>query len=193
MSLATRSPSQGVRCQEALLDINVVGTSGSGKTHFSRRLAARLGVRCVELDALFWQPGWVESGDEEFLARIAATLAEGPFVLDGNYTRSIPVKWRTVRTVIWLDYSFALTLRRAIGRALHRCWTQQELWPGTGNRERWRALFSRDSIVWWTIRTHARTRRNYETLQNDPRYAHIRFIRLRNPREAEAWLSSLPT
>lgn len=173
------------------LNINVVGTSGSGKTHFSRRLAAAFGVRCVELDRLFWKPGWAASGDDEFLPRIAATLAKGPFVLDGNYSRSIPVKWPVVRTVVWLDYSFALTLRRAIGRALHRCWTQEELWPGTGNRESFRQLFSRSSIVWWTITTHAQNRKRYESLSQDPQYAHIRFLRLHNPDEAEAFLRQI--
>ncbi len=175
----------------AWLNINVVGTSGSGKTHFSRRLATALGARCIELDQLFWKAGWTESSDAEFFPRIEAALAGPPWVLDGNYNRSVPIKWRKVRTVIWLDYSFALTLRRAIGRALMRCLTRTELWPGTGNRESFRQLFSRDSIVWWTIRTHGSTRRRYEACMNDPQHAGIRFVRLRHPREAEALLASL--
>ncbi|MEN3113325.1 hypothetical protein ACFONG_05900 [Uliginosibacterium paludis] len=174
------------------LNINVVGTSGSGKTHFSRRLATALGARCIELDQLFWKAGWTESGDAEFFPRIEAALADGPWVLDGNYTRSTPLKWRDASTVIWLDYSFLLTLGRAIRRALRRSLTREELWPGTGNRESFRQLFSRDSIVWWTIRTHGSTRRKYESCMMDPQYAAIRFVRLRHPREAEALLASLP-
>ncbi|MDQ7990521.1 MAG: AAA family ATPase [Candidatus Dactylopiibacterium sp.] len=173
------------------LNINVVGTSGSGKSTLARRLAAALGARHVELDALFWRPGWQASPDPEFLARIEAALAQGPWVLDGNYTRTIPVKWREARTVIWLDYGFGLTLWRAARRALARSWSRSELWPGSGNRESFRKLFSRDSILLWTLRSHAPTRRRLEALQRDPRYAHLRFIRLRHPREAEALLAGL--
>jgi len=44
--------------------INVVGTSGSGKTTVARRAAEALGVPFVELDALHWEPGWQEAPDE---------------------------------------------------------------------------------------------------------------------------------
>ena len=36
--------------------IAVIGTSCSGKTHFSKRLAACLDIPHVELDALYWGP-----------------------------------------------------------------------------------------------------------------------------------------
>ncbi len=39
--------------------IVVVGTSGSGKTTFARKIAAALNLPRVEIDALNWLPGWV--------------------------------------------------------------------------------------------------------------------------------------
>ena len=171
--------------------INVVGTSGSGKSTFARRLARHLAVPYVELDALFWRPGWGESSDEEFFPRLKAALGPEGWVVDGNYTRTIPLKWDQVDAVIWLDFSFPLTLKRAVLRAARRAWSQEELWPGTGNRESWRKLFTRHSIVWWTIKTHAKVRRQYEATMRDPRYGHIRFVRLTSPAEAEAFLTAL--
>ena len=46
--------------------INVVGTSGSGKSHFSSRLAAKLGVPYIEMDAVFWLPNWQHLELEDF-------------------------------------------------------------------------------------------------------------------------------
>jgi gluconate kinase len=39
--------------------------SGSGKTTFSRQLAAALDAPYIEMDALFWKPEWTESTDPE--------------------------------------------------------------------------------------------------------------------------------
>ena len=44
----------------------VMGSSGSGKSTFARRLSDMTGIPFVSLDALFWKPGWVESDTAEF-------------------------------------------------------------------------------------------------------------------------------
>ena len=48
--------------------INVVGTSGSGKSTFSRTLATKLVHPYIEMDAIFWKANWQESSDEEFFS-----------------------------------------------------------------------------------------------------------------------------
>ncbi|MGE5588955.1 MAG: shikimate kinase, partial [Clostridia bacterium] len=40
--------------------IHVIGNSCAGKSTLGERLARSLGVPFVELDALSWQPGWVD-------------------------------------------------------------------------------------------------------------------------------------
>lgn len=68
--------------------INVVGTSASGKTTFSIRLAQKLKLTYIELDDLFWLDDWQESTDTAFFQKIQAKLdqAKSGFVIDGNYT-----------------------------------------------------------------------------------------------------------
>ena len=118
-------------------------------------------------------------------------LVGDKWVLDGNYTRTIPIKWERVQIVIWLDYPFFMTLIRALRRATTRALTKSELWEGTGNRESLRrSLFSKDSIIWWTIKTHRQVRRRYEQLMADPAYRRIKFVRIRDQGECDKFLST---
>ena len=172
--------------------INVVGASGSGKSIFSRKLSAILSIPHVEMDAIFWQPNWQESDDNTFFSKLSAEISPlSNWVLDGNYTRSIPIKWEKVDLVIWLDYSFIRTVLQAIRRAISRAWSQKELWAGTGNKETFRELFSTDSIVLYTIKSHKRIRKKYELLILDKSYSHIEFIRLRSRKESEEFLHQI--
>lgn len=172
--------------------VNVVGTSGSGKSTFSAELAKVLGCQHIEMDTLFWLPNWQESSDEVFFSNVERALDCPSWVLDGNYNRTRDTKWRDVDTVIWIDYSFARTLLQAVKRAIHRVWTGQELWPNTGNRETFQKSFcSKDSIIAWTIRTYHSNRVRYLDDMRNPDYQHIHFIRLGSPKECQAFLSQI--
>ena len=175
-----------------LLRIAVVGTSGSGKTTLARRLAGRLGVPHVELDALHWGPGWTPADTDVFAERTAQALS-GPFwVTDGNYSKVRHVVWSRAETLVWLDYSLRVILARGVWRTVRRVVTREELW--NQNREEFAASFlSRDSIILWILKTYRRRRREYPVLFAKPEYAHLRVVHLRSPREAEHWLQSLPS
>lgn len=177
------------------MKINVVGTSGVGKSTLARRLAQELSLPYIEMDVLYWLPEWQGTPDDEFYAKLAAALAAlaAPgWVLDGNYNRSRPLKWRDVDLVVWVDYSFWRTLRQAVWRAASRASRRQELWPGTGNCETFRrSFFSRDSIILWTLKTWRNNRRRYLADMQDPQYRHIRFVRLRNQQQTEALVREL--
>jgi len=174
---------------KVLARVNVVGASGSGKSTFSKQLASRLEQPLVEMDALFWNPHWSESPDEVFFARLRSALAHPRWVLDGNYDRTVPIKWQDVTAVIWLDYSLPRTLLQGLERALFRAWTQVELWPGTGNRESFRTtFFSKKSVLLWSLRSHGKLRTRYGQRMTDPAYAQIAFFRLGSPTEAQAFL-----
>ena len=122
--------------------INVVGSSGSGKSTFSKQLAMKLGVTYIEMDRLFWLPDWKELDDETFFYKVVDVTQQDAWVLDGNYSRTQPYKWQRVDTIIWLDYSRFITTYRSVTRAIKRAWTQEEFWEGTGNRESFRKAFS---------------------------------------------------
>jgi adenylate kinase family enzyme len=194
MHSGSRSDLSGFRVGVTLaMKINVIGTSGSGKSTLARSIARKLEIPYIELDALFWQPDWQGTPDDVFFARIEATLADNEsWVIDGNYNRTRSLKWRNVDMIVWVDYSFPRTLYQAIKRAATRAWVQQELWPGTGNRESFqRSFFSRKSIILWTLQNYSNNRRQYTALFADPNWQHIRFVRLRSPLQMQAFLRDL--
>ncbi len=177
------------------MKMNVVGTSGSGKSTVARQLAQKLGIPYIEMDRLYWRAKWQGTPDDEFLSCVEQALAaaSGGWVLDGNYTRTKAIKWRDVDWVVWVDYSFRRTLWQSIRRAVIRAWRKTELWPGTGNCESFsRSFFSRESIILWTVKTYGKNRKKYLADMQDANHCHIRFIHLRSPAEANAFLASLP-
>ncbi|MDF7760629.1 shikimate kinase [Kosakonia cowanii] len=172
--------------------INIIGTSGSGKSTLGKRLARQLDVPYIDMDTLYWRPDWQGTPDEELYARLEQILQQPGWVLDGNYNRSREIKWRNVDLIIWIDYSFWRTLRQAVLRAIKRAWHKKELWPGTGNRESFRRAFlSRESIILWTIKTWRSNRLRYAQDMADPRYQHLRFVRLTSPQQADEFLATL--
>jgi len=166
--------------------VNVKGTSGSGKTTFGQELARRLGVPFVELDALHHGPDWAEPTNDEFRARVreAIDAASEGWVIDGNYEAKLGDQvLGAADTIVWLDLPLRLKLGRLWRRTSYRLRNDVELW--NGNRETWRnALWGRDSLFGWMLRTHFRQRGEWpRRFGGDPR-----FVRLRSDAEARSWL-----
>jgi adenylate kinase family enzyme len=170
--------------------VSVVGNSGSGKSTLAVALAARLGVPCVELDAIFHQPGWTELPPEEFRARAAAAAAGDAWVVDGNYSAVRDLVWARADTVVWLDLPRAVVMRRVVSRTVVRVVRRQELW--NGNREPWSNFLALDpqrSIIGWAWTQHAKYRDRYEAAMADPAWAHLRFVRLRSAADMRRFLA----
>lgn len=169
--------------------INIIGTSGSGKSTFAKNLSEQLHIPYLEIDAIFWGKDWYLPPDEEFFADLKVALDKEEWVLDGNYTRTIPFKWKAVDTVIWIDFSFERTLYQVTTRSIRNLITKKELWPGTGNRQTIRRFFSKDSIILSTIKVYRKNRLKYLKMMDSSEYAHIQFIHLRSPKECSEFLT----
>jgi len=169
--------------------IVVIGNTNAGKSTLAAELARRLGLPFVELDALFWEPNWIESELAVFRARVAEATAGEGWVVAGNYTARIQdVVWPRAETVIFLDYSLPLVLRRVLTRSWKRWRTREVLW-GTNTENFWKHLTSwNDSLLTWAVKSHHKHRERWPGFVADPHWAGTRFLRFCSPRETNRWL-----
>ena len=173
--------------------ISVWGVTGAGKTTLSRELGARLGLAVIELDALRHRRGWDSTSYEELRPQLAARLdaAVDGWVCDGLYSKLMDVYLPRIDTLIILDppwvRSFARLLRRTLGRGVARA----RLYGPEGPRESLAVtFFSRESILWWSIRTHRQKRRTFaERRATLP--ASVRVHVLRRQRDVDALLAAI--
>ena len=166
----------------------LIGPSGCGKSTVGKRIAERLNVPYIQLDELFWKPNWAESTDEELFPKLEKALSPDEWVLDGNYNRTTSIKWKRVQMVVFLDLPFRIVLYRIIKRSLHRGIRNEELWHG--NKETlWKHLFTRDSMILWTIKRFSMNRKRYTELFEKPEYSHIKFVRLCSDKEVEDFVT----
>jgi len=170
--------------------ISIIGNCGSGKTTLARHLSLALSIPHIEMDAVYWQPNWQPRSAEEIRESLEKAVAGEEWIVDGNYGKLRPLYLSRATVVIWLNYSFPTTFARLWRRTLRRVFRRELLYGN--NHETFRQAFcSRQSIFWHMCKTFRRRRREYRELFNDKRYAHVRRIEIRDPREAESLAAQL--
>jgi adenylate kinase family enzyme len=162
----------------------IASASGNGKTTVGRELARRLDVPFVELDALVHGPGWVETPDDELRAKVEPIVASDGWVIDGTYQRKLgDLVLRSADVVVWLDLPMRIWLPRLIRRTTRRIRGQEQLW--NDNRESLAdAIWGRESLFVWALRSHFRRRRTWpQALADYP------VVRLRSSADVDAFLA----
>lgn len=174
--------------------ILVIGNTGSGKSTLAEELARRLGLAFVELDALFWLPGWAKPDSESFRAGVRAAIEGGRWVTAGQYfTRIQDITWPEAQVAVHLDVGLVRSLSRVTRRAWRRSRSNELLW-GTNTETFTKHLKLWDpaeSLIAFAVVSHRKRRPEILARRHDPRWAHIDFVRLRSPREVERWLEAV--
>jgi adenylate kinase family enzyme len=172
--------------------VNVIGSSGSGKTSVGRAIAAKLGFPFIELDEIHWgrYPHWRMPADDEFRIWVKEATSGDRWVVDGSYSKARDIVWARADTIVWLEPPFLLRLWRVVRRTIGRMVTGEPLWGI--QRETFRASFlSRDSLILFMLRTERRRSRVYREWLARPEYRHLEVVHLRSEAEIAAWLARL--
>jgi adenylate kinase family enzyme len=178
---------------EAGLDLSrviVIGNAGSGKTTFASEIAAILSVQHIELDAIFWLPNWTPRDRDDFRDLVEEALSVEKWVVDGNYSSVRDVVWPRATTAVWLNYPFPLVFWRVFRRTVQRVIHREMLF--SGNQESLRKAFlSRESLLWWVIKSHSRRRRQFRATFDAGVYPGLALAEFRKPGQADSFLQTL--
>lgn len=98
--------------------IMIVGGPGSGKSTLARQLGARFDLPVVHMDALYWQPGWVERPKAEVYDAVADFTQRAAWVVDGNYSDTLDLRAARAEMAVFLDLPRRLRMWRIARRTV---------------------------------------------------------------------------
>lgn len=81
----------------------VIGCPGAGKSTFARGLRDTTGLPLYYLDMLWHRPDRTNISREEFDRRLGEILQKERWIIDGNYSRTLPPRLAACDTVFLLD------------------------------------------------------------------------------------------
>ena len=166
--------------------ILVIGGCGAGKSTFAKRLAPLVGLPLVHLDCLGWQGEWEAVPRDEFDRRLTEVLGTPAWIIDGNYSRTIPLRLTYADTVFWFDFPGILYLKGVLERFFRNYGRSRDDMGGScpERLDREKLKFFHFAL-WFNRKNRPRIR---AALQNAP---HAELIVFRNRRQAENYLRSL--
>lgn len=100
--------------------IAVYGGSGSGKTHFSKKLGDMLDIPVFHLDDIFHVPNWKQLNTEDFRSKIKEITSQDKWIIDGNYSKIKDIVLSKTTFVFILKIPLLISLYRLLTRTWER-------------------------------------------------------------------------
>ena len=164
--------------------ILVIGSSGSGKSYFSKRLGEQLRIDVIHLDRQYWKPNWTKPSKEEWKAKVAEMLKRDEWIIDGNFGGTMEMRVAAADTIIFIDLSRVLCLWRVIKRRIaYRKTTRPDM------AEKCDEKVDLDFLKWVWRYPRSSKPKIEELLQRNSKEKHV--IRLRSRSEVKRFLRRL--
>lgn len=162
--------------------IVVVGVSATGKSTFTRKLAQKIKVFPVFVDAIMWKPGWNYIGDEETAKKLIEISDGSQWIIEGYLVEGAKeIIFNRADSIIYLDYSPIVAVLRYIKRYWkHRVNPRTEL-DGSPEKFSWKML----KRIW--------QKREVMTLDKflDRSEFNSKVTRLHSPKETRLFLENI--
>lgn len=96
--------------------ILIIGSPGSGKSTFARKLRDKTGIPLYYLDMIYHNPDRTTVSPEVFLDKLSKILKTDNWIIDGNYQRTLPLRLEECTEVIFFDLPVEQCLEGASAR-----------------------------------------------------------------------------
>ena len=161
----------------------VIGSSGAGKSTFSRRLAEKTGLEVIHLDVLYWKPNWTEPPKDEWQKTVENALKGDSWIMDGNFSGTMEMRLAACDTAIFLDFPRTICVYRVLKRLVfYRPGGRPDMAKGCNEKFDW-------TFIKWVWNYPTRTKPKVEALLKNIENEKM-VIRLKSKKEVENFFAN---
>jgi adenylate kinase family enzyme len=132
--------------------IVIIGPLAAGKSTLALKLGRLLGIPVHHLDWIYWGDTWTAKPPEEWQAILDRIIAAESWIMDGNFTSTLPQRLAAADTVIYLDTRPMMSTIRAAKRRIFHRWRRAPGVPGGDH-----PMFDAQLFRWiWSFRSTSR-------------------------------------
>lgn len=99
-----------------MIKIIIIGSPGSGKSTFARKLRDITDIPLYYLDMIWHKPDRTNISQEEFDTQLNGILQKDRWIIDGNYQRTLETRLEKCDTVFLMDFPIDVCLSGAESR-----------------------------------------------------------------------------
>lgn len=151
--------------------IMIFGRPGGGKSTFAIRLSEQLTIPVIHLDKYFYIDNWVERDYQEFLSIQLKFVNQNQWIIDGNNTKSIEMRYQRAEVCLYFNYPKWLCYFRVIKRLLIKHPHIDDRANGCKETVRW-------SLLKYMWNFESRVRENILLLKT--KHPNVKFFEIRN-------------
>jgi len=83
--------------------ILIIGSPGSGKSYFAKKLSKITGIKLYHLDNLYWREDQTHLTNAELVDELLPILKTKAWIIDGNYLSSLDLRLASCTAVYFFD------------------------------------------------------------------------------------------
>lgn len=143
--------------------ICIIGPAGSGKSTLGFKLGEHLDFSVTHLDKLHHEPtgNWIARPKEDFLKDHNKAIADDKWIIEGNYTKSMPQRFKRADSVIIIKTNRFVSLYRHTMRYLKQKYGIEERY-GQPENVNDRYTFT---MVWWILQPKMLNKKRRENMK----------------------------